>query len=288
MKLLQVQLVTRHGDRTPLNFHLYKKFGYKIDFCDYNKKKFEELSEIYPNETISELIKQLVNKDLIPYSTSKICFSGQLTLLGLAQQIHNGLIFQKKYSKHEKFYKSLKNKILLMSTQTQRTKQSGSAFIKAFFPNYTNSVKMIFVPTYKFCGNNCYCPYANALIDSVKLDERYNKQSETVQRLAKEFNLPLRTKTLIDSLIVGFHCKMLSIPCKDQCPSDKDLNTLLKLYKSSEKSANEFGGNRNGSMLLMLPMLENIVDSIDKIIYKHQKSKRFIIYSTHDLSIRPL
>ena len=55
---------------------------------------------------------------------------------------------------------------------------------------------MIFVPTYKFCGNNCYCPYANALIDSVKLDERYNKQSETVQRLAKEFNLPLRTSKL--------------------------------------------------------------------------------------------
>jgi len=281
-KLLQVQAVIRHGDRTPLKYDLYKTFFTDVNFCTEN---IGMLSGKFSKKVIHEVKRQLNERGFLKFYSKKFCSPGQLTLYGMAQQVSSGLVLRKKYENQRLLHET--ENVLFYSTKNSRTLQSGAAFLKALIPRANLQVR--FSDSTKFCGDKCTCENADKSFRSkqANLIHQPISNDEVVKNLSKAFNLTLHPRRLIDGLINGFSCKYLPLPLLEDSRSYKQLEHVLNLYHKIQKKADNDLLISNASMLTMQPLISQLASNMNTEISSPEFQK-FVLYSGHDETIESL
>nr|XP_039247844.1 2-phosphoxylose phosphatase 1-like isoform X2 [Styela clava] len=244
--LKQIQVVIRHGDRSPIGFELYKKLKVRPDYCQLrpnHQPSHPSLKQFRKTISLDHTRLIMQGRKLItsPFPRSEICGSATLSQLGVVQHIHNGEILRKMYiQNHNLLAEAIKNKaeiankILVVSTTRSRTVQSAIAFLYGLIPDFHLDQVDI-----KYSNSDIFsmkkCPAVSLLEQNIK-NMRYKiyiehqKKNSTFRKLADGFGINDHSGVLIDSFVTGFLCKNYKLPCagNQSCVTVKDLDVLLE------------------------------------------------------------
>ncbi|CAK8677781.1 unnamed protein product [Clavelina lepadiformis] len=296
-KLKQAHVVIRHGDRTPLKFDLYKAMGVVPNFCnvfdDKTGNKFPVL--IKYRETVSAQYDQALRKGVYvftdPLPRSVLCSPGQLTSLGVLQQLNNGFALRRVY-----FDKHKLTAVKVISTRVRRTFQSAVAFLYGFLPDFNLlEVPVRTSPHPAFCESDCICRKVKKLqkLINEKHYEVYRRRqvkNPVIRKLSSTLSISDHTGVQIDSLVTGYLCKEMKLPCNisGTCVKDQDLNVIMNEHEYMNRISIEESAERNQSLLLVQPMLKMISGAMDQSVATDMNVGRLYLYSGHDTTVRPL
>ncbi|XP_039247843.2 2-phosphoxylose phosphatase 1-like isoform X1 [Styela clava] len=303
--LKQIQVVIRHGDRSPIGFELYKKLKVRPDYCQLrpnHQPSHPSLKQFMKTISLDHTRLIMQGRKLItsPFPRSEICGSATLSQLGVVQHIHNGEILRKMYiQNHNLLAEAIKNKaeiankILVVSTTRSRTVQSAIAFLYGLIPDFHLDQVDI-----KYSNSDIFsmkkCPAVSLLEQNIK-NMRYKiyiehqKKNSTFRKLADGFGINDHSGVLIDSFVTGFLCKNYKLPCagNQSCVTVKDLDVLLEEEEYMMKRISKESYYVNQSILRLHPLLHRISKMIMNKISNDTKPD-VVLISGHDTTLKPL
>nr|CAB3219783.1 acid phosphatase-like protein 2 [Phallusia mammillata] len=303
--LKQVQVLIRHGDRSPLDFTLYRKQNLQPEFCnvfsDQASTSYAMLKD-YRHSIMSDFNKAklhpLSNVNLFagPLPDSILCAPGQLSTLGVIQQLHSGFMMRDTYLSKLKLDENMNESVHVQSTHVRRTFQSALAFLYGLLPEYhLEKVPIQIVYNALFCGPSCSCPQAKELEASVKKDQykvyvQRQKQNATVQKVASMLGIGDHTGSQIDAIVTGYLCKNIKLPCNTSghCISNMDLDELMNEQEYMNSVTYSTSAARQHSLLTIYPLLDLILQRMQMATRKAHYAKKFFLYSAHDVTVRPM
>jgi len=143
LELVQVQIIARHGVRTPYGPTMSVRFM-ELDWrCEPVETNDPTLWIVAPNETIP--YDEYKKTDLHSYGKPKVfgnsCVDGQLTLLGMEQMENFGKALRERYVNQLSFLeeKFNENDVWIRSTNTSRTILTARQVIRGLYPSPTRS-----------------------------------------------------------------------------------------------------------------------------------------------------
>ena len=306
LKLVQVHMIARHGDRSPASsVRMGKKSVYECGF-ERSDEKWLGLLDFAINPFPGSRINS--RKVQFPGFHRKKCSVGQLTSIGYMQHYFLGSLMRKKYIS---FVQGLKpTDFFVHSTDYSRTIQSASAFLLGFF-NQTAFRKDVSINVspgsvlsspppgtplrFTACTKSKFKKILlSELNSSGFFPKALQRGYHLIEKLCKMFSLDCNKHndtfgdlavSLVDALLcIG--CHQLPLPCNSaqQCVSPSFAAELMNFseWVWSERYP------RIASLLAMQPFIyHSVVNQMDRAI-TFQNSYRFMWSFAHDSVISEL
>ena len=312
LELVQVHVVARHGDRSPVSeYVLGDPVFYDCGLVDSNRmwtglRDFPPLQGLqYEGEAILSL-----HQSLHPGFDSKLCGVGKLTGIGFHQHAVLGSQMSRKYARSlfgNVTEERTARYIYVQSTDFARTIQSAASFMLGFLPNQRKLRKRVTIhvspgetlaapppgieQVFKPCRR--YSSFHKAeLAKSGYLNTEKTKYHPLLEQLCHMFGLhqvqnkPIVTK-LFDSIATrGCHARDDPLPCfEGQC---LDYDFALKLFNFSDWAFTH-ACTKDSSLVGQIPFLRHsILGLMEAVTRGERKAKRFVLSLTHDLTITRL
>ncbi|ORY02207.1 phosphoglycerate mutase-like protein [Basidiobolus meristosporus CBS 931.73] len=303
-RLVHVQLVVRHGDRTPV-WPLTYEHDVSWD-CD-EVQEYSRLNGPEVEYDGSEFKYQVIipKKDSLSSSFWKgSCINGQLTTKGKLQHISLGRALREIYVNKLKFLpKKLSDTRLLFirSSDVTRTKQSAQSILNGLYPKSkhdTHDPLVIHyepgeIETMKF--NKWICPRYTQLSNDMINTSYYQNYLEEAQELKSKLdriltpqslNWPNRTMVSYMDSMRCRQCHQKPLPCRGgECVTKRMTDDLFRLvdkeYAYTHRDA-ELADKANAVVVGWI--MRNILSGIQLTRHSEAKAK-FEIFSGHDDTI---
>lgn len=314
-KLVQVHVVVRHGDRSPMYGVGGIRKKLQLDCTLDSVWKGQNISEFQSYRSSMEAIWQEAQAGSAAlmyglYPKEKTCMGAQLTGIGAAQHLSNGINLKRIYiDKHQLLQPNFNaSEIHIRTTSYSRTYQSAIAFLFGFLPKFDFSKLKIFTgDPPNFCastknrsrGYSCSCPAVNTYEDKAQKEiRRKRKNSKLYTRLNSELSeltgTPIDKLTWISSVLDylnGYICHSLPLPCYAQSGRcfTWDLIGRMWNYRDSYMSGLEAVSYsyKKYSRLYMHPLLREIAKRMGRVV-RRKDTVKFVLYSGHDMTVTPL
>ena len=314
-KLVQVHVVIRHGDRSPM----YGVGGISqklhLDCTLHSPHNLKNNSEYQNYRTAMEAIWQDAQAGSAAlvyglYPKERTCMGAQLTGLGAAQHLSNGINLKRTYNdKHQLLQPSFNaSEIHIRTTSYSRTYQSAVAFLYGFLPKFDFSKLKIFTEDPpNFCtstknksrGHSCRCSAVNDYENKAQREIRRKRKSSKLYarlnyELSKLIGTPVDKLTWISSILDylnGYICHSVPLPCytdSGKCFSWPVIGRMWNYrdaYMSRMEAVNY--SYKKYARLYMHPLLREIAKRMGRLARRKDKVK-FVLYSGHDITITPL
>jgi hypothetical protein len=293
LNLSFVQVVTRHGDRTPTKVLPYLSNDKAVWECNLN---WLTMPGYKKDQTVPEpprLYRTLYinNSELLHPGN---CAIGQLTEKGLNQTIELGKELRALYVDQYGFLPPSfdPNLIYIRSTNVPRTIQSAQGqFYGMYPPVKEDDVQVISIHTMDIdledmYGNDKICPRLTSVYDDVTHQKDYLAYLEKYHSFHKKLQAIFNTTKNLDYQELSdalFARQCHNMPFPHGITSDT-LETLLKIsnFEQSYLYANPLAGR-----LTIGLFVKNIVSAIDAFI-EGKSEPIYILYSGHDATLAPL
>lgn len=300
-KLVQVNAVLRHGDRSTAVAYKYKpRVHIECGMTDQDTKWIDldrfQLKPYSPSVKIS-------NIKLFRGFTHQNCKMGQLTFQGFKQHYEIGTFFNDRYSK---LFSNNPNHFFVQSTDFKRTIQSAAGFLLGFLPNdipnqlhesipiHISHGSLLIAPppgiklTYPYCKGWKHYPYNELTNYNVNISSKHS----TIDHISKVTDIHLSKRVFFTHLFDPIWCRLChhqSGPCGHKtCLNDSLLLEGAKLAHWSYARRHP----KNLSILAIQPFLyHSIISKMDNAIqsiYKKELYQRFILSFAHDSTLTPL
>lgn len=296
LTLKMVQVVTRHGDRTPL----YSTMNGLMDEWNCTLGSYMLPSQGNNGETLNN-VDLLYRKVYLPgreYLPGN-CSLGQLTALGYQQHINLGQAFRSLYVyKYALLSETLdESEIWVRSTDVPRTLQSAQGHLTGLYPPGTtgetgqNSVNIIDIFTMdsyfeNMEPNNNLCP--------ILVQYYYNNtDSQTYYQFNKEnYNLKKEIEQALDINKAPDWSDLMDLFFATQChgfdlPPGITESVVNATYQASLWENNYLLSPSIVNRLSMSTFFEEIINNIEEFISGNITTKYFI-FSGHDDTVGPL
>jgi len=307
--LQSVQIVTRHGDRTPLT--LVKDNEENVWQCK-APKEYVSINEPNASLTYLKFIDTAANPD---YSNPFIrksfwkgtCFPGQLTHRGSEQHIKLGKALRKIYVDKLKFIdENSLSELYVRSTNVLRTQLSVQSLLSGFMPNRTDAIPIHTLPREIeiIQPNMKACPALEKVEEKIKEEEKWKQFIEDNAELKKKLDgylgYPLNEDNFgferYTDVFLARACHDMKLPCAgDDCSYNTEL-----LKKINDNADFEYGylfsKAENSKKYLKLSIgyfLREIINNMGKTVgSKHDRNisrtPSFFIFSAHDNTVAPV
>ncbi|KAF2072873.1 hypothetical protein CYY_005821 [Polysphondylium violaceum] len=289
MNLEMVQILMRHGDRTPL----YSTLLSNMDQWDCSLSTYMLPSQSSQQNALSNVNRlfrkvYMPNREYLPGN----CSVGQLTSLGFEQHLQLGQTFQSLYIEKYGLLSSQldPNVMYFRSTDVPRTLQSAQAHITALYPSNSNPgiINLNTMDSYfeDMSPNALLCPEYGILVQNTTTTADYIQfESENAQ-----FKQQLMTTLGVNvfpgwsgvmDLFFATQCHDLPLP---QGISQADVDKVYAnaiwqwKYQLSFPIVARLGSS---------PFLNELVNNI-KAFLQGQTSVKYFLFSGHDDSVGPL
>ncbi len=305
-ELVQVHIVARHGDRSPISpisigSPQYYECGLTSDIKNWTKlKDFPHLKSLVHGSEKSHSVHELV----FPGTDSKRCGQAKLTKRGYHQHRVLGQMLSKRYSKMLSS-NDLVSDMFVQSTDYSRTIRSGAAFLLGFLPDRAelrrSTVIYVSPGNYDFLQapppwiNATFkpCKHYSSFHDKMLKETEYYKTERSVyhpllEKLTSMFHIPTNNKPRITQLFDviatrGCHFREDPLPCyHGKC---MDYFFANKLFEFTDWTY----FNRctsSSSLVAALPFLRHsILGIMDDIVMGEKNAKKIILSFTHDVTM---
>jgi len=307
--LQSVQIVTRHGDRSPLT--MVKNNEDNVWQC---KSPREYVSINNPNgqSTYLKFIDTAADPDYTnPYIRNSFwkgtCFPGQLTKKGSDQHVKLGQALREIYVNKLRFIdeESLSD-LYVRSTNVLRTQLSVQSLLTGFMPNITESIPIHTIPQEIeiYFPNHRACPILDKIEEEIKNEAKWKefieKNAEFKKKLDNNMGYPLSEdnygfQKYVD-VFLARACNDMSMPCtENNCHYTtemlKRINDIADyeygyIFSKAEHSDQYL---KAGIGYFLREIINNMGSSLGS---KHDRdlnhTPSFYIYSTHDNSVAPI
>jgi len=307
--LQSVQIVTRHGDRTPLT--LLKNNEENVWQC---KAPKEYVSINKPNGPLTYLkfIDTAADPDYSnPFIRNSFwkgtCFPGQLTHRGSQQHVKLGEDLRKIYVDKLKFIdENSLSYLYVRSTNVLRTQLSVKSLLNGFMPNRTESIPIHTLPREieTFFPNLDACPILLDIESELKSEDRWKeyieKNAELKRKLDSYIGYPLNEdnhgfQRYVD-VFLARACHNMILPCLDgNCYYNTEILQQINDNADFEYSY-LFSKGENSMKYLKVGIgyfLREIINNMGRTLgSKHDRdmsnTPNFYIFSAHDNSVAPI
>lgn len=312
LELVQVHVVARHGDRSPVSeYVLGSPVFYDCGLVG-DTRRWAGLRDFPPLQALrheDEVVHSLY-QTLHPGFKSKLCGVGKLTKIGFYQHLGLGNQIRRKYARilfGNVTGGQIASSIYVQSTDSSRTIRSAASFLLGFLPDQQKLRKKVTIhvspgenlgapppgiePVFKPCRQ--YFSFHKAeLTKSSYFNTEKTKYHPLLEKLCHMFglhqvqNMPIVTK-LFDSIATrGCHASDDPLPCfKGHC---LDYNFALKLFDFSDWAFTR-ACTKDSSLIGQIPFLRHsVLGLMEAVTRGERKAKKFILSLTHDLTITSL
>ncbi|ORX58376.1 phosphoglycerate mutase-like protein [Piromyces finnis] len=307
--LHSVQVVTRHGDRTPLT--LVKDNEDNVWQCN-SPKEYVSLNDPNGPSTYLKFIDTAADPDYSnPYIRNSFwkgtCFPGQLTKKGSDQHIKLGKALRDIYVNKLKFIdENSLSELYVRSTNILRTELSAQSLVSGFMSNRTESIPIHTVPQEieTYYPNHRVCPLLGKMEEKIKgesgWEEYIKKNAEFKKKLDDYMGYPLNEdnygfQKYVD-VFLARACHDMKLPCiAGNCHytteilqhinnnADFEYGYLFSKAKYSDKYL------KTGIGYFLREIINNMGSTVgSKHDRKLNNTPSFYILSGHDNSIAPI
>ncbi|XP_006818112.1 2-phosphoxylose phosphatase 1-like [Saccoglossus kowalevskii] len=306
-RLINVAVVIRHGDRTPIGYFLDKhtKWG-----CEFDQKVMTEYPIAakyvkYMRSHKDQFYKFLGVKQFTPIPDARNCAESTLTPLGALQHLLLGNHLQERYFKNTNLFPAHKwsgDELLVESTPYARTVQSSVAFLYGFLPDFDFTrfqMKLSTTQWLNFCDKNCKCDAMKMYMvendedlqklrmKNINLTSVLSEMADILEIQPDKFVYP----TKVQDSLTGLICHKKKLPCgaKNCVNIPHHFGTIINhTYMVAEVTNKGFNTARQKYVgLHMQPLLEKILKVMETQII-NKKSVKFSLFSAHDVTISPM
>ena len=311
-ELLQVHMIARHGDRSPV-YDTFLSKGFQLS-CGLPKQEnhWASLSNFVVKRLSGSGITPQEDIDLFPGFSEHSCQPGELTHRGYKQHFQLGQFLRKQYNgrlinKAIKRDSDWTKNVFIHSTYYPRTLASAASFLLGFLPNKTSIRKS--VPINYSQGTNLYSPprgvtltyrWCTRLREITKTDSQnpevqagkmfYSDVMQTLGDIYKKSPSKLPEPTVIvDNFLVRM-CHKEKLPCyKHQCVR---LALAYRLLEYADWTI-EHKYTTTSSILMMQQFMYNSIlkkmfEVTDKLALGQNDYDKFLFYFAHDSTVTPL
>lgn len=300
--LLQVSVVTRHGDRAPV--HVFPNEGTARWDCAPLETTAVVLAAGASSPTLRQLYDEAVPAPGLPRPLWQgNCTPAMLTEIGAAQHARLGARMREIYVLgHGLLPKTLKDAAPLMrvrSTDLPRTKQSAAGHLAGLFPiGYTDGAAPVelhtTLPALEVMNPSAHkslCPRLAQLVEEAKASAEWKSRIEAMADVRKRLDAACGTAGISswnnafepfnDNLNARW-CHGLDLPCSEEDASrialqtDYEMQTLMS--GSAEITRLNIGFFVGGELI---PAMRDAVE-------KKAGTPRYLIFSGHDYTISAL
>ena len=314
-QLKSVQLVIRHGDRSPITSLTSPPPVFDCKLRDPHMRRVAEhvaarfhVVGLQGKASLAYLTKALLGTGTADDETPQACFPGQLTERGLGQQLQNGRYLQERYGKALSIA-DVGRDVYFRSTNYPRTFQSGAALLLSFLHPHVPENVTVYVQE----DNNKEALFGRGLIGASRPksvdplesphDERGPCQvSFTLGATQEKAFLwdPILERDFVEQLQLGPSAEardmgvadvtdpLMGMAChKHPLPIHRSLVRRLKEETDRmfcERFAGAQGG-REGTRLGMQPFLREVLGRFQE---QTASGLKLALYSAHDTVLSPL
>lgn len=294
-ELVQLHVVARHGDRTPVfNFKLGSKIFFQCGLVDEPMYNWEGLDD-FPSPVALPPSAKVKNSHLPlnPGTESKECGDvkaiGKLTKLGYKQHASLGTLIEKRYSMFLRNMfldpDSIHRSLFVHSTDFPRTIHSTAAFLLGFLPDNARIRQAVNIhiskgphleaPPTGFPTVYHHCHDFYQLWDDDRVESGYYQNEKKRHHLLSELcamfrlkncHVPIVARVFEHVMIRGCHKPTDMMPCYKQTGNCVVFTQARKLFEF----ADWVWGNehpRKTSIIGIIPFLKHsVLDPIDRLI----------------------
>lgn len=289
LELRKVQVITRHGDRTPVNF-INSKIENVVWDCNLNMQYSQS------NQSDPKFPKRVFQKVYVPNQEilRGNCLFGQLTERGAQQHRTLGANFRQLYVEKYKFLSSSldSSQIRLRSTDIERTLLSAYNFIEGLYPSSAFSKSSVLPMetvdnAVDFMWPNAQlCPGLNRVWSQVKKSSQFmSYYNQTLASFADRYgsiwgvNLTMDQMFNLNDIIRTRFCHQLAMPPQMDLV---DAESIMLGVRVLDNMLNmPLDAIRFGSGILLQNLLQEFVAP-------QVASTRFRLWSGHDDTLRSL
>lgn len=307
-RLLAVQTVIRHGDRSPLyRLKQLDKSGLR---CVVNENEFLHLPKVGSYVAVmTEASKNLPQDSAFNrwalFPSHQICGEGQLTGQGAVQHIINGMHHARRYlHQHHLFSDSdWEQQYVIHTTEVSRTFQSAIAFTYGFLPKFDFSRLQLYRASgLEFCQEKvfhelCKCPGLDTLRQQSEREckmssEQFKLFSSLIKHVAEVVDLMGKKipgpSSLMDA-ISFLACHSITLPCNSNgtCLTAKAFETVWKLIDAKSQCLSQNSKYKEFAKSSMNGLLYRIARDFE-VTAQNGSTPAFHLYSGHDTTLIPL
>ncbi|EGC31876.1 hypothetical protein DICPUDRAFT_82266 [Dictyostelium purpureum] len=294
LSLEMVQVLLRHGDRTPLYSNLSPDMSiWDCDLGWFMSPSFENIPG--PITDINRLYRKVYmpNREFLPGNCSK----GQLTSLGFAQHIQLGQtlreLYVDKYQLLPNQYTQDQTKIWVRSTDVPRTLQSAQAHLTGLFPPQPTNGEPIPVinintmdPDFEnMQPNNRLCPVISMMEYNATKTPEYQEFIKNTTQLKTQIMNALGVKSFPAYGWYSFMDLFYSLQCHDlPLPPGITQEMVDGAYEAALWDYTYKFSFPMYSRLGMSTFLEELLENIGNYIQNTDDTK-YYLFSGHDTTI---
>ncbi|EFA83971.1 component of the counting factor complex [Heterostelium album PN500] len=291
MTLKFVQILIRHGDRTPLYRPPTGQFAtWNCSLATFMNPSHNDVEAIPPASRQFRKV-YLPGRNFFPGN----CSLGQLTDLGFAQHSQLGTTFRQLYvQKYGLLSEHLNlSEVWVRSTDVYRTVQSAQSELTALYPPPPNAASMIDVIDIhtmddyheNMSPNTVLCPALNTLynnLTSLPVYQQFIQQNaqlqQTIMSTLGEPNFPGWSSFMDYFFALQCH----GFPLPDGITDD----LVQQVYEASFFTESYPFGSESYSRLAMSSFLQEVVQNIENFLSGASPLK-YVLFSGHDDSVGP-
>jgi len=283
--LRQVQVITRHGARTPFQDLPRSNYVWNCRLSensrpDYNQMAQEDVSRVYRKRYIR-------NREILPGN----CSLGQLTYNGYAEHLDLGRSFRKTYVEQFHFLNETfnANEFFVRSTDSPRTLASAQSQLLGFYPPSTRrhsaSVIDIFTiePPNENLVTNMRCPKLVKMCTEIGQSTQWTKQEATLNPLKNQ----LQNLWNVSSLPwwIGLYDSFYSRSYQNvSLPDGITTDMVNQIVNLVVWELNYLYGSPNVAKLGIGTFLLELVNHMQNVA-NGQTNPKWIFYSAHDTTL---
>ncbi|ORX96887.1 phosphoglycerate mutase-like protein [Basidiobolus meristosporus CBS 931.73] len=318
MELKHVQVIVRHGDRTPISI-LPQQAEHNVFWnCTDETPEYNHL-KLYGSNS-NEIYNQILdNAAFNPYAKEYLlgtCMTGQLTPKGMRQKEHVGKELRKIYVDKLGYLpkslnkRNLKKSIFVRHTEKTRTKHTAISLVSGLYPSNKLKGKLA-IPFYTLpehietmLSQPGQCPRLSKIQKDMLNEPSYNEYWDGQQETKKKMDAILQTentpayqtKSLVRYMdeFRPLACNNFPLPCNLNNKSECITNEMaVQSYVGNDFEATwtmrdsplAAEANRLGIGLFLSELRQSILDSIKDCKKTPAKME---IFSGHDTTVQPL
>jgi hypothetical protein len=304
LKLMQLQVLIRHGDRAPIDLNALPNTGSVHIPCFFNNTKYVHMRESFKMEAVAKRnifhVKGTRKGEmLIPRA---ICRGGQLTPYGYVQHLILGDAFRKTYAKNVLKDFNIAGDLHVQATDHHRTIQSGASFLTGVF--YEELMKT--TPKVVINVHPDRLPNGHMLLDengndlpcaALKLGAKKIKTSRSVKHFDSNVE-PMITKMagilLVPRQSMPSFNRLVDILFTKLCHGQGvPMGPHYRLPHSMVRQALQFSHvyanvHHSGlAELQTLSILSQFAQRYLDLLRKLPSAKKLVLYSAHDTTVGP-
>lgn len=293
LTLQGVIILTRHGDRGPMN-HI-RNIG-DIDCGTVPDQQYNDYMKFLQNIFFNMSLQFLGPFHGYPfYPSQNNCSISQLTPVGVSQMLKLGQTLRSVYS--PLLSVSSSDDIIIYSTKYRRTFQSALAFIYSILsPDILFKVTFKESDSYSYCFDHCACGKANNLLLKIKQSSAKRlKSREGVEKLVKRVHNIIHLMSgsvrvdpyLLRDSLMTYICHGAPLPCyRNDCVNTADVEQLFNYANWESERYSKHGLLQKFGLLKSYGFALNVATNLLKMV--SESKPRLVLYSGHDLTAQYL